>query len=117
MPDSVFLPQILDSYDNVAHSQIVYQMSVPFCEKLTNPNQAETRSHEDAGQHTRPPQRRLAPKQRPPETINDSHHGIKRIEQPPFYRHHGAAESNGGNVESKLHDERNDVSKIAVFYV
>jgi len=62
-------------------------------------------------------ERRLAAQQAPAETIDDADHRVKRIEQAPFLRHDAAAETDWRDVKPELHDERNDVTEVAILNV
>ena len=59
----------------------------------------------------------IPPQDRPPEAVDDSDHRIERIEQPPLPGDHAAAESDRGDVQAELGDERHNIPEIAVLDV
>jgi len=59
----------------------------------------------------------VAAEDAPPEAVDDTHHGIEAVEEPPFLRDHSAAEADRGDIEPELHHKGDDIAEIPVFDV
>src|SRR3954469_8090185 len=89
-----------------------------FCSaKLADAKPQKENRYEKAQTEARPIEAALTAEQAPTKTINHANHGIERIEKPPFLRHDIGAKANRRDVKAKLHDERNDVTEVPIFYV
>ena len=66
---------------------------------------------------TGPEYTHIATKDRPAEAVDDTHHRIEQIEQPPLLRDDAAGEADRGDVVPELDDERDDIAKVAVLDV
>ena len=71
----------------------------------------------EAHHEPRPIKGTLTSQDTPPESVDDSHHGVHTVKQAPFFRNDLSAETHRGDVKSELHQKRNDVPKIPVFYI
>ena len=81
------------------------------------PRQTEDRGQKTGGQNARPPERDLTAQERPAEAVDDADHWIQGIKQAPVFRNIIAGKTDGGDVETELNDERNDVAKVTVLNV
>jgi hypothetical protein len=60
---------------------------------------------------------RVTARDRPTEAVDYANHGIERLQRSPFFRNDRAAEANRRNLETELHNERNDVAEVAIFHI
>src|SRR4030095_7988812 len=86
---------------------------------LGRPEIRDAAKHENYGngnghKQAWPVQGVLPPEQGPTETIDAPAHRIQRIEQPPLFGKNSTHKAHRGKVETKLHDEGNDESKIPI---
>src|ERR1043166_3252754 len=85
-----------------------------------SPKIVEAGAAEDGNDHEREqqadgPDFKMPVQQRPAKAIDNPDQRIERVKEAPFFGDDIGGESDGRNVESKLHDERDDVTKIAIF--
>src|SRR5262249_36769945 len=53
----------------------------------------------------------------PAKAVDDADHRIEAIQESPLLRYHRAGEADRRNIHAKLHNERDDVTEIAVFNI
>ena len=81
------------------------------------PNQRKKPINAHADKYSRHVKRALPTKNAPAKAVDHSHHGIERIKQAPLRGYYARTEAYRRNIKTELHDERNDVTKVSVFYV
>lgn len=82
----------------------------------------EGKAKEAERDRRRQPERRLldealAPQDAPPEPVDHPHHRVEGIPEPVSFRDHIRGEPHRGEVQPELHQERNDVSEVAVLHI
>src|SRR5580698_1519146 len=132
MGDAVTFAEIFDGDDCVAHlferDARVFLRSSDNIRKGTLhpakiPNTRAAEQHDEAtGQKNgRPPKLHLPAQQGPAKTINHANHGVKGVKQThrniqavplPDHGHARAGVSDGGEEETKLNEEWNEVTEV-----
>ena len=73
----------------------------------------DSKAEHEAGQINRT----VAAEDAPAEAVDDPHHGIEAVKQPPLLRNDLAAESNRRNIKTELHNKGDNIAEIPVFNI
>src|SRR6185437_16529437 len=76
----------------------------------------EERRDAEAEQEARQVDRTLAADDAPAEAVDDADHRIEVVQQAPLFGHDRAGETDGRDIETELQRERDDETKVAIFY-
>jgi hypothetical protein len=85
--------------------------------ELTNTKPQEKDRDNSAQGQTGEIEPALSAQDAPAKSVDHADHRVEGIEQAPLLRYHARAETDRRDVQAELHDERNDVLKVAIPHV
>ena len=123
MSDQIALREILGDDDDVGHGLDEQRRSDQIGKALFHlPELADAQPQEKAGDTEAEPEAgqielAFTAEQAPAKSVDDADHRIEGISKTPLLRNDAGAEADRRHIEAELHDERNDVAKIAILDV
>ena len=117
MPDEVGLAEVFYGDSDIGHGSDQVSEALFHLAELADTQPEEEDDQEPAEQEAGQVQAGFTAKDGPAEAVDDADDRVEGIQQTPRIRHNGRAEAHRRHVQAKLHNERDDVAKVAVFDV